>query len=140
MNKLNRAIILATNLHAYQNDKSGEPYILHVLAVMLSMHTEEERIVALLHDVVEDGHETLGGLEERGYSVEVLAALDAITRRKSGETYAAYIERVSENRLATAVKIADLRHNLGRLHRLPISDERRSLEQRYINALRYLGV
>lgn len=51
---LNKAIILATTFHTGQKDKAGEPYILHPLAVMLKMDTDEERVVAVLHDILED--------------------------------------------------------------------------------------
>ena len=54
MNKLNRAIMFACIAHDGQQDKIGEPYILHPIRVMLSLNTEEERIVAILHDVIED--------------------------------------------------------------------------------------
>ena len=54
MSMLDRAIEIAVQAHSGQLDKGGAPYILHPLRVMLRMATEEERIVAVLHDVVED--------------------------------------------------------------------------------------
>ncbi len=75
------------------------------------MDTEDETIVALLHDVVEDTPITLDDLRDKNYSDEIVVAIDALTRR-TGETYSAYIERLSNNKLARRVKIADLRHNL----------------------------
>ena len=97
-------------VHHGQYDKLGVPYVLHPVAVAEQMTTEKEILVALLHDVVEDTSVTLDDLRDRGYSDEVVAAVDILTRR-SGEPYSTYIERVSTNELARRVKLADLRHN-----------------------------
>ena len=56
--RLSRAIVFAANYHAGQKDKGGEPYILHSLRVMMKMETEEEKVVAVLHDVLEDTEAT----------------------------------------------------------------------------------
>lgn len=52
---LHRAIEIAAEAHRDQTDKAGAPYLLHPLRVMMSLDTDEERIVGVLHDVVEDG-------------------------------------------------------------------------------------
>ena len=57
MATLGRAIAIAAEAHSGQFDKAGAPYILHPLRVMLSLSTEEERIVGVLHDLVEDCEE-----------------------------------------------------------------------------------
>ena len=101
---------LAERLHAGQTDRSGQPYIGHVLRVAAAV-PEDLEIVALLHDVVEDTGTTLEDLHELGVSPEDLRAIDALTRR-DGETYEVFIDRVAANARATAVKIADLRDNL----------------------------
>ena len=140
MPTLSETIILATTLHAGQEDRAGKPYILHVLRVMLAMQTDEERLVALLHDVVEDGHATLEDLRARGYTAAIVEAVDTISRRKAaGETYRAFIERVSANALARRVKLADLRDNLGRLSEVADPAAVASLRQRYEDALRVLA-
>ena len=137
MPTIHDTIILVTDLHRHQRDQAGQPYILHVLRVMLAMHTEAERLVALLHDVVEDGHLTLDDLRARGYAAAVVAAVDAISRRSdAGETYRAFIARAGQNPLAARVKLADLRDNLGRLDALPDRDRAASLHQRYTDAIR----
>ncbi len=51
---LEKAIKIAVEAHTGQVDKSGNPCILYPLRVMLSLNTEEGRIVGVLHDVVED--------------------------------------------------------------------------------------
>lgn len=79
---LNKAIIIAAQAHEGQLDKCGEPYILHPLRVMLKMHTEVERICAVLHDVVEDTNITLEDLRGEGFSEEIIGILDCLTKGK----------------------------------------------------------
>jgi len=107
---LTRAIEIAVEAHRGQVDKCKEPYILHPLAVMTAMDTHAEKIVAVLHDVIEDTDHSLLDLNLEGFSENIIDAIDAITKRDN-ETYFEYINRVKENPLATKVKLADLKHN-----------------------------
>lgn len=121
MSTLDTAIKLAVTAHAGQVDKAGEPYILHPLRVMLAMETEEERIVAVLHDVLEDGPPSAAfAIANVGFSSNVVAALDAITC-EPGEPYRDYIERCASDPIAKKVKLADLADNTNpeRLNKLP---------------------
>lgn len=111
MPKLEDAIGTAALWHGGQVDKAGEPYILHPLRVMLQFKHPTLRMIAVLHDLVEDTPVTIEELRREGYPESVLAALDAITRRR-GDTYDQYITRVRANQLATQVKLADLQDNL----------------------------
>lgn len=106
MSTLERAIAIAAQAHAGQTDKAGEHYILHPLRVMLSMDTEPERIVAVLHDVVEDSDITLADLRNEGFSEEAIAAIDALTKRE-GESKLDAAARAKRNPLALRVKLAD---------------------------------
>lgn len=108
---LEEAIIIAASAHQGQVDKGGNPYILHPLAVMLSLDDETERICAVLHDVIEDTDITLEYLKKAGFSNEVLIALDALSRRKD-ESYDEFIDRIIKNKMACHVKLADLKHNM----------------------------
>jgi (p)ppGpp synthase/HD superfamily hydrolase len=74
MTPLNRAIILAVEAHAGQTDKAGDPYILHPLRVMLRFTDPTERIVAVLHDVIEDSHYKLSDLADGFYAGHNLRA------------------------------------------------------------------
>lgn len=105
------AIELATRLHKGQTDKYHLPYIMHVFGVAARCRTIEEKIVAFLHDTVEDGHITFDELRERGYTERVLAAVDCLTRRR-GESYGDFVDRIAPNSLARAVKLADLEDNM----------------------------
>lgn len=112
---------IARAAHRGQTDKAGGPYIAHPAHVAAQVVAEgagqAAQCVAWLHDVVEDTATTLDDLRAAGLSDEVVAAVDAMTRRPD-EDYFAYIGRVRANPLATVVKLADLAHNMD-LSRLP---------------------
>lgn len=112
------AIKLAVDAHSGVTQRDGSPYILHPLAVMLRLHSDYERMTAVLHDVVEDTDITLDDLHREGYPPVVVEAVDALTRREN-ETYEAFIERIKPNALAVRVKLADLEHNMD-VRRLPV--------------------
>lgn len=107
---LERAIAIAATAHAGQVDKGGAPYILHPLKVMLRMTTLEERIVAVLHDVVEDCGISLDDLRKEGFSEEVLTAIASVTK-VPGESYEDFVERAAQNPIGRVVKLADLEEN-----------------------------
>jgi len=130
---LEDAIAHAARAHRGQVDKGGQPYILHVLRVMLRQTEETARIVAVLHDVLEDTPETLDGLSAAGYSEQICAALDCLTRRE-GEPYEEMIERVAANRLARQVKLADLADNLDIDRPVPPGSAADKRHARYIAA------
>ncbi len=112
MSTLERAIEIAARAHAGQVDKAGAPYILHVLRVTLAVATNEERIVAALHDVVEDSGITFEYLRQQGFSNTVLAALASVTKTDADKVdYDGFIRRVSTNAIGRIVKLADLRDN-----------------------------
>ena len=137
MPTLEDAIALAAEAHRGQRDKSGQPYILHPIRVMMRCRTEAERIAAVLHDVVEDTGRTFDDLRALGYSEEVVAALDCLTKRE-GEGYGAFVERAASNPIARVVKMADIEDNLD-LRRLPdITDKDVERIGRYVRGWRRL--
>ena len=111
MSTLERAIAIAAEAHRGQKDKAGEPYLLHPLRLMLQMQSETDKIVAVLHDVVEDSHWTLDDLRSEGFSAEVLEAVGTLTKR-NGASYEEYVHRIKTNPIARRVKLADLRDNM----------------------------
>lgn len=117
MNISERALIVATDAFLGRLDRSDEPAIFHSLRVGLAFQSDLSRAVGFLHDVVEDTHITLQDLTDLGFPTEVTDAVEALTRREE-ERYFDYIQRVSRNRIAHAVKIADLKDNMDRLIRL----------------------
>ena len=104
------AMIIASRAHKGQVDKGGKPYITHPIAVAAQQKTEEGKIVALLHDVVEDSYYTFDDLKNAGFSSNVLEALQLLTH-KEGVPYFEYIAAIKQNDLARSVKLADLAHN-----------------------------
>ena len=135
---LERAIAIAAEAHAGQKDKAGNPYLLHPLRVMLAVKAPEERIVAVLHDVVEDTPWTLDALRAEGFSRGVVNAVDALTRRK-GEEYFEFVRRAVAHPIARPVKIADLRDNLDMTRIAPPTSRDSERFVRYREALRMVG-
>lgn len=110
MGVLERAISIAALAHEGQVDKAGAPYVLHPLRVMLRVSTLEERIVAVLHDVVEDSEITFDNLRDKGFSEDILEALASVTKR-GGEAYDEFVVRAASNSIGRRVKLADLQDN-----------------------------
>ena len=123
---LKKAIDIAVKSHSGQLDKAGEFYILHPMRMMKKMDTEEEKITAVLHDVVEDSQVTINDLRKEGFPERILKAVNALTKRK-GESYKKSIERVKKNPLAIKIKIADFEDNMdiSRLKRITEKDRKR---------------
>ena len=134
---LDRAIELAKQHHEGQTDKAGKPYIEHPLRVMNQVESEEEKIVAVLHDIVEDTDISLDDLRNEGFSKEVVNAVECLTKQ-DGENYDSYIERISFNKLAIKIKLADLEDNRD-LTRLPeVTDKDLKRVEKYDKALEKL--
>lgn len=110
MSTLERAIAIAAKAHEGQVDKAGAPYILHPLQMMLNLSSTEERITAVLHDVVEDCGVLLDSLRAEGFSKNVIEAIDSVTRR-ANESYDAFVLRAAANPIGRRVKLADLENN-----------------------------
>ncbi len=106
-------IAIAARAHAGTLDKQGEPYILHPLRVMMRVTDPLARIVAALHDVVEDTSVTFDDLRAEGFAREVLDALKLVTHDKA-TPYADYVIAAKANPIARAVKLADLEDNSDR--------------------------
>lgn len=107
---LARAISIAAVGFEKVFDKAGSPYILHCLRVMDKMDTDEEKIVAILHDTIEDGVCTLKDLIDEHFGTDVIYALILLTH-KERDSYDEYIKKIAGDKLATKVKLADLKDN-----------------------------
>ena len=133
-----KAYKIAKKAHLGQVDKAGEDYIKHPEKVASFVKTDEEKAVAYLHDVIEDTELTLEDLGEYSFSKEVIEAVDIITKKR-GEDYQSYLNSVKKNKLARAVKLADLRHNsdLTRLTKVTEKDIKR--KEKYQKAIDFLN-
>ena len=133
---LSKAIEIAVKAHVGQVDKGGMPYILHPLRVMMNYCADNDgnaQICAILHDVIEDTEITLDDLRSKGFSKEVIAALDCLTKR-DGERYDDFIGRILTNELACRVKSGDLADNMD-LSRIPNpTDKDRARIKKYSEA------
>jgi hypothetical protein len=139
------AIARARRAHEGQTDKAGQPYIGHLLRVMNGVRIESElepaaKMAAVLHDVLEDTTVTSADLRSLGCSTEVIEAVEAVTKR-AGEGLEAYLSRVAANRIAYAVKLADMVDNsdVYRLRQLPAEDAER-LRRKYATGIGLLQV
>jgi (p)ppGpp synthase/HD superfamily hydrolase len=70
-----KAARLATRAHAGQVDQAGQPYIGHPERVAARLTTEEAKVVAWLHDVIEDGGLGIGDLVAAGIPSHVATAV-----------------------------------------------------------------
>jgi (p)ppGpp synthase/HD superfamily hydrolase len=137
---LKAAFEIAVEVHGNKRDKAGEPYLAHICRVMSAMDTDEERVVAILHDAMEDGPSMVtADWRLTFYPEHLLLAVLALTR-VPGEPYMDYIRRLSKNPLAVKVKMADLRDNMDyrRLDKLDPA-ERHRLHLKYHEASYYLA-
>ena len=138
MSTLERAIQIATEAHKGQLDKAGREYIGHPIRVMKMGKTEDEKIVGVLHDVIEDTDWTFERLEAEGFSQEIINALRCVTKTSENENYDDFIDRVKKNPLAVAVKINDLTDNMD-IRRLPyLSDKDVKRLKKYLKAYKRL--
>lgn len=132
-----KAIIIAYNAHINQKDRSGLPYILHPIHLAEQMDTEEECIVALLHDVVEDTEVTFKELEKE-FSKTIIDALKLLTHDKETD-YFEYIEKIKSNPLAKKVKLADLKHNSDETRLEKITEKDITRNKKYVKAIKILS-
>lgn len=141
MNDLEEAIQLAVEAHEGDTDTAGATYIRHPLRLMGQMDTEQERIVAVLHDVVEDSERELEEIEEK-FGREVRDAVDALTKDQDDDVdyLDEYIPNIESNPLARKVKRADLRDNLDVTRLTEIDDDMVDNIQKYHKSLQYLEV
>jgi guanosine-3',5'-bis(diphosphate) 3'-pyrophosphohydrolase len=146
MSKVSAAYTFATRIHKNQVDKSGHPYISHVLAVSEQGSNEEEQILGALHDTVEDAEENGFDKEsirleiEQLFGKEMLSYVDMLSK-PNGSNYLEYISNLIEQNIPTvlAVKRYDIRNNLSRSHLIEDTETKKRLEKKYIQALALLS-
>jgi (p)ppGpp synthase/HD superfamily hydrolase len=139
---LQKASKIAVAAHSTQKDKAGASYILHPLRVMLSLESEDERIVGVLHDVLEDGQGLWPGKVREEIEPRLLASLELVTKTKDEEKsgdYMAFIRRLAHDPIARRVKLADLRDNLNVLRLETVSEKDRDRLNKYLVAFHFLS-
>lgn len=111
MNIVEKSLKIALKAYSGKKDKAGKIYILHPLRIMAKMESDDERSVALLHDVIEDSDYTSCDLLNEGIPAHIVEAVQTLTSVE-GESYDLFVDRVLKNRLATKIKIADIEDNI----------------------------
>lgn len=135
--KTKKAIKLMFDKQKNEIDKGGMPYVFHPFHLAEQMESEDEVVVALLHDIIEDTDVTIKELTKMGFTKQETDAISIMTHNKN-DSYEKYIKKISTNKLATKVKIADLKHNLDitRLNEIKTKDLEKI--EKYKKSLRYL--
>jgi len=134
---LEKALRIAVEAHAGQVDKSGKPYIFHPLRVCCRCFTDEEKMVALLHDTIEDTEITTEDLLSEGFPPYIVEAILSISRNED-ETYEEFVKRTSLNPLGRAVKLHDLEDNMDISRLEQVTEKDLDKLNKYIKAYRYL--
>lgn len=136
MATLEQAISLAAKQHEGQVDKANAPYILHPLRVMLNVPTIQHKIVAVLHDILEDTETTIEDLYQFGFQQHIIDAIVALTK-KQGETRLEAAQRARQNPIARVVKLADINDNmdLSRIQSPTVKDFERLKEYQQVRDL-----
>ena len=134
--KTRRAMQIAYEAHKEQVDKSGVPYIFHPIHLAEQMETEEECIVALLHDVVEDTEMTLEQLATE-FSDTIIEALSLLTHDDTMD-YMEYVKNLKSNSIARKVKLADLHHNSDTTRMKNLTQKDRKRNEKYKKAIELL--
>jgi (p)ppGpp synthase/HD superfamily hydrolase len=133
---IKKAYELANNLHRGQVDKSGQPYIDHLIEVANQVDSVEAVMVALLHDAMEDQGVTRRFLISQGFSDAVIEAISLLT--KIDDDYMSYIQRIKQNDLARVVKIADMRHNSDLSRLKSVSEKDIARKEKYLKSIELL--
>lgn len=131
------ALRIAIQAHDGQKDKSGREYIQHPIRVAERCKGTKEKIVALLHDTIEDTDVTAKYLLEQGFPDEIVTAVLSVSK-KEGENYEDYVKRAAKNPIGSIVKMADLEDNMDirRLREITEKDVKRL--KKYLSAWQYL--
>jgi (p)ppGpp synthase/HD superfamily hydrolase len=134
---LEKAALICITNHAGQTDKAGQAYFQHPMRVALHCATTEQKIVAILHDTIEDTPVTPEYLIEEGFSQTIVDAVLSVTRR-DGESYENFVKRAAENPIGRVVKLRDIEDNLDvfRLNVVTANDAQRL--SKYLAAHRFL--
>ena len=134
---LEKALQIATDAHLYQVDKAGVPYIFHPIRVSNRCSTDDERIVALLHDTIEDTEVTAEYLLMEGFPRNIVDAILSVTRNED-ENYEDFIKRSRLNPIGRQVKLHDLEDNMDITRLNELTDKDLYRLNKYIKAYKYL--
>lgn len=134
---LEKAAKICVTKHAGQRDKSGTAYFLHPMRVAMRCRTDEEKIVAMLHDVIEDTDATAEYLIEEGFPKYIVDSILSVTK-EAGENYEDFVARAKADPIGKVVKLYDLEDNLNVLRLDTLTDDMAQRYNRYLRARTFL--
>ena len=134
---LDKAALICVTKHAGQRDKMGQAYFQHPMRVAMRCTTDEEKIVALLHDTIEDTDVTAEYLLAEGFPQSVVDGILSVTKRE-GENYEDFVARAKQNPLGRVVKLHDLEDNLNALRLDRFDADMAARYNKYLAARRFL--
>ena len=132
-----KAITLVLEKHRGQMDKAGKPYYGHVIRVSQDLINPKQKMVGLLHDIIEDTDVTPEFLLQEGFPQEIVDGILSVTRRPN-EDYQDFVDRASRNEIGRFVKMADLEDNMNIFRLNEITEEDRLRLNKYLKAWRKL--
>ncbi len=138
VNLYDKALRIAIKAHEGQKDKSGREYIMHPIRVAERCNDSRAKIVALLHDTIEDTEVTADFLREQGFPEEIINGILSVTKCE-GESYEDFVRRAAENEIGKIVKKADLEDNLDIRRLKEITDEDVKRLRKYLRAWQFLN-
>lgn len=135
-NRIKRAYFLAKEAHAGVRRRSGEPYMIHPIAVAKIVVDEiglgvKSVVVALLHDVVEDTEYTVEDME-RIFGPKIASMVDGLTKMagvsnagtsEQSEYFRKVLLTLSDDVRVILIKIADRLHNMRTLGSMPLNKQ-----------------
>ena len=134
---LDKAAMICVTKHAGQRDKMGCAYFQHPMRVAMHCTTDAEKIVALLHDTIEDTDVTPDYLLAEGFPREIVDAVLSVTKRE-GESYEDFVRRAKQNPIGRVVKLHDLEDNLNALRLDHFDADMAARYNKYLAARRFL--
>lgn len=134
---LDKAALICVTKHAGQRDKMGCAYFQHPMRVAMRCRTDEEKMVALLHDTIEDTDITAEYLLAEGFPQSVVDGILSVTKRE-GESYEDFVARTKQNPLGRVVKLHDLEDNLDIFRLTALDADMTARYNKYLAARRFL--
>lgn len=132
------ALQIAIRAHEGQKDKSGRDYMMHPIRVAERCKDPRAKIVALLHDTIEDTDVSPDYLLGQGFPEEIIAGVLSVTKRV-GESYEDFVARAAKNHIGKEVKRADLEDNMDIRRLKEITDGDVARLRRYLRAWQSLN-
>lgn len=134
---LDKAAEICITKHCGQRDKVGAAYFQHPMRVAMRCHSDDEKIVALLHDTIEDTDVTVEYLLDQGFPQYIIDGILSVTKR-DGESYEEFVARAAQNPLGRVVKLHDLEDNLDIFRLDSVSPEMAARLSKYLAAHNFL--